>query len=121
MAERLTARLEGVDADYLLDVLGDQRSRSILDAASGEWRSVEKISDDCDIPLSTIYRRVREMTEEGVLSKKVRYRDDGQHVKEYRISEQLREQEMELSPSLKLEVSYGESSDGPNPEASSSD
>ncbi len=97
-----------VETEYLLDVLGDERSREILEATSRKPRSVEKLSEECGIPSSTIYRRVREMTEEGLLGSDVRYREDGQHVKVYHLSDGVSGLEIGVSASLKLEVSYCE-------------
>ncbi len=69
---------------------------------------MEKLSEDCGIPSSTIYRRVREMTEEGVLGSDVKYREDGQHVTVYELSEDVSGREIGISSSLKLEVSVDE-------------
>lgn len=118
MSQRLATEQQKVDTDYILEVLGDVRSRAILDATSRGPKSVERLSEQCGIPSSTVYRRVKKMTDEGVLNKDVRYRDDGQHVEEYRMAETLSGQQMQVSPSLKLEVSYEGPDEDVQPELS---
>jgi predicted transcriptional regulator len=57
-----------VDTGALLDALADDRSAAIL-RATNEPRTVEELSDDCEIPLSTTYRQVKRLESAGVLEK----------------------------------------------------
>ena len=53
--------------ESILQSLSDPFSRMIILSTIERARSVEDLSSENDIPLSTCYRRVAEMTREGVL------------------------------------------------------
>lgn len=50
----------------LLRTLGNKYSAEILDAAD-EPQSAQDLSDELDIPIATCYRRIDELTEQGLL------------------------------------------------------
>lgn len=66
-------------ADELLELLGEARVRQILAATSHEPLSVKELSDECDVVLSTIYRRVEDMTAHDLLVEQTRIESDGSH------------------------------------------
>ena len=76
-----------VDAEeegrLLLEALSDRDSRSILRATGGDALSASEISDACDLPLSTTYRKVERLTDAGLLAEGLRLRRSGKHTSEY--------------------------------------
>ena len=54
-------------ADTLMAVLADDYSRRIMLAAAASSKSVESISKESNIPLSTCYRRINELLDAGAL------------------------------------------------------
>ncbi|OIB59070.1 winged helix-turn-helix domain-containing protein [Natrialba sp. SSL1] len=73
------------DADKLLSILTDTDCRTILETISDtdDYLSASEVSDRCDVPLSTTYRKLDLLTEAGVLEEQLRIRRSGQHVSEY--------------------------------------
>ncbi|WP_439025835.1 ArsR/SmtB family transcription factor [Haloarchaeobius sp. DT45] len=72
-----------VDADSLLTALTDADCRAILQAVREQPRSASELSDTCDLPLSTTYRKLELMTDGALLEEQTRIRADGAHAKEY--------------------------------------
>ncbi|MFB6297991.1 MAG: ArsR/SmtB family transcription factor [Salinirussus sp.] len=73
----------GEDVQKLLDALGDSRCRAILDATSDQAQTASEISETCDLPLSTTYRKLDLLAEVGLLDERVRLRRSGKHASEY--------------------------------------
>ena len=67
----------------LLEALEDPGCRSILSAADEEAMSAVELSEACDLPLSTTYRKLELLTEAGLLSEGIRIRRSGKHTSEY--------------------------------------
>lgn len=70
---------EPPDPDRMLTLLGDEYVRTILKTASEEPRSVNALSEACDSALSTVYRRVDDLVEAGVLVEATQVEADGSH------------------------------------------
>lgn len=51
----------------ILKALSDDYSRTIMNYTIGEPKSVVNMVKDCDIPMTTAYRRVRELEENKIL------------------------------------------------------
>ncbi len=51
----------------ILGALGDESSRRILTSAMSRGKTVEEISAEENLPLSTCYRRVRQFLDEGLM------------------------------------------------------
>jgi DNA-binding Lrp family transcriptional regulator len=51
----------------ILGALGDASSRRILTSAMARGKTVEEISEEENLPLSTCYRRVREFLDDGLM------------------------------------------------------
>ena len=66
-------------SDELLALLGRERVREILAATSRGPRSAKELSEECDVALSTIYRRVEDMLESDLLVERTRIESDGSH------------------------------------------
>lgn len=67
----------------LLDVLDDADCRAILDATSDTALSANEVSEACELPLSTTYRKLDLLTSAGLLDEGVRIRQSGKHASEY--------------------------------------
>ena len=57
------ARTKGI----ILDALSDETSRKILKSTTAGARSVEELTSETKVPMSTVYRRVHELAEAGLL------------------------------------------------------
>ena len=55
----------------------------ILEATSDEPRSASKVSETCDMPLSTAYRKLDKLTEASLLEEQIRISRSGKHTSEY--------------------------------------
>lgn len=74
-----------VEADPA-DVLGmlyDEYARSILTMTSSKPMSADQLADACDASLSTVYRRVDELEELGLLHSEAQYDPDGDHYRTF--------------------------------------
>lgn len=67
----------------LLDALEDRGCRAILDVTSDEALSANEVSETCDLPLSTTYRKLDLLTEVGLLEERTRIRQSGKHASEF--------------------------------------
>lgn len=66
-------------SDELLGLLGQERVRQILAATSRDPKSAKELSEECDVALSTIYRRVEDMIASDLLVERTRIESDGSH------------------------------------------
>lgn len=75
---------DATDADVLA-VLTDADCRAILEAlGTGTDRlTAGELSETCDVPLSTTYRKLERLTDAGLLGERLRIRRSGRHVTEY--------------------------------------
>lgn len=72
------------DVQAVLDAVDDADCRAILSETREEPLSASELSDRCDLPLSTTYRKVDKLTEAGLLADRTRIRDSGKHTSEFR-------------------------------------
>jgi DNA-binding transcriptional ArsR family regulator len=72
---------EGVQR--ILDAFDDADCRAILEATSTDVLSASEISDACDLPLSTTYRKLDLLTDAGLVEERTRLRRSGKHASEY--------------------------------------
>lgn len=77
---------EGGSAEELLDVLGDEHSRTILAAASDAPVSSKELTRLCDASPSTVYRRINQLLELGLLDERVAFDGDSKQTKVYEAS-----------------------------------
>jgi DNA-binding transcriptional ArsR family regulator len=80
---RFRRRDESVDSETVLSVLDDPDCRRLLEATTDEALTAQELTDRCDVPRSTTYRKVEQLTEAGLLEEGVRLRRDGKHTSEY--------------------------------------
>jgi len=80
--EKSTVR-DAEEVQALLDALHDPDCRTVLDATSDASLSASELSEACDLPLSTTYRKLDTLTEVGLLDERTRLCPDGKHASEY--------------------------------------
>lgn len=67
----------------LFAALEDDDCRALLQAAADDPLSASELSDACDLPLSTTYRKVDLLTDVGLLEERLRLSRSGKHTSEY--------------------------------------
>ncbi|GAB3667589.1 helix-turn-helix domain-containing protein [Halopiger thermotolerans] len=77
---------ETADPQHVLAALDDDACRAILEATSDESLTATELSEQCDIPTSTAYRKVEMLTEANLVEERVRINTSGKHATEYRRS-----------------------------------
>jgi len=76
--------VEGVEEiQHVLDALDDADCRAILEATSQDALSANEVSEACDLPLSTTYRKLELLTDAGLLEERTRLCTTGKHSSEY--------------------------------------
>lgn len=70
--------------EELLTALDDADCRAVLEATGEEALTAAELGERCDIPSSTVYRKVEQLTETGLLEEQLRVRRSGKHTREYR-------------------------------------
>lgn len=99
----------------LLDVLNDEGSRAILDATSDTALSANEVSEACDLPLSTTYRKLELLTEVGLVEERTRVRRSGKHPNEYIRSVSNVIISLDSDEGTELRISYRSSPDTREP------
>lgn len=72
------------DLDTVLGVLYDEDCRAIL-AELEEPRTASDLLERCDIPRSTLYRKLDQLTEATLLYESTEIRSDGSHAARYEV------------------------------------
>ncbi|ELY70924.1 winged helix-turn-helix domain-containing protein [Natrinema versiforme] len=75
-----------IDPQAVLAALDDDACRAILEATAEESLTATEVSEKCDIPMSTAYRKVEMLTEAELVDEQVRINTSGKHATEYRKS-----------------------------------
>ncbi|QCS43580.1 helix-turn-helix domain-containing protein [Natrinema versiforme] len=75
-----------IDPQAVLAALDDGACRAILEATAEESLTATEVSKECDIPMSTAYRKVEMLTEAELVDEQVRINTSGKHATEYRKS-----------------------------------
>lgn len=68
--------------DSVLKALGDADAQDLLEALS-EPKAASELSEECDIPLSTTYRKLELLTDADLLEEVTEIHNDGQHTTRY--------------------------------------
>lgn len=72
-----------MDPARLMEVLGNKYSAEIL-RATADPRTAQELSDELDIPIATCYRRLEDLTEQGVMKQTgTRLTEDNRRAKLY--------------------------------------
>ncbi|RYJ14849.1 ArsR family transcriptional regulator [Halogeometricum borinquense] len=85
----------------VLDALDDADARAIIRALV-EPMTASELSDECDIPLSTTYRKLDLLTEADLLIEGTEIRADGHHTTTYEVT--FDEVRIELTDERRLDV-----------------
>lgn len=97
---------EPPDVADVLTALADEDARTILRTLD-EPMTAQELQDRCDIPESTLYRKLDRLTATGLLHQQTRIRRDGRHTSEYlpaftrvtiRRAEETGDLELEIEP-----------------------
>ena len=70
------------DAEAVLEALEDPACREIITALD-EPRTADEISEWCDIPRSTVYRKLDVLAEASLVEESTEVRTDGHHTTRY--------------------------------------
>jgi len=74
---------EDADPAQVLEQLSDPGCRAIL-AATGRPRTAAELCELCEMPTSTVYRKLEGLSEAALLEETRRLRDHGNHPVQYR-------------------------------------
>lgn len=85
----------------VLDALDDADARAIIRALE-EPMTASELSEECDIPLSTTYRKLDLLTEAELLVEGTEIRADGHHTTTYEVT--FEEVRIELTEDQRLDV-----------------
>ncbi|MFB6170069.1 MAG: ArsR/SmtB family transcription factor [Haloarculaceae archaeon] len=72
-----------VPDDELLETLVDPTARTIL-AALGSAKTARELCEEEELPSSTVYRKLDQLVEAGLIEESTRVSLDGKHASEYR-------------------------------------
>ena len=72
------------DCETVLAALEDPDCRALLEATTDEALTASELTARCDVPRSTTYRKLEQLTDAGLLEERVRLSADGKHASEYR-------------------------------------
>jgi predicted transcriptional regulator len=67
----------------ILDTIGDEHARRVLAAISREPQSAKALSEECDLSLPTVYRRIEMLSEYDLIKDQTLVAEDGNHYKVY--------------------------------------
>jgi predicted transcriptional regulator len=70
--------------EEILDTIGDEYARRVLAAISREPRSAKELSEECDLSLPTVYRRIEMLDEYDLVKDQTLVAEDGNHYKVYK-------------------------------------
>lgn len=69
--------------EAVFDVLGSEEARAILGTAGAAPATAEELAEACGASLPTVYRRVNDLEEHGLLRSDTRIDPDGNHYQTY--------------------------------------
>jgi len=71
------------EVSAVFDILRDTDARAILRTIDSEPLSATEISQRCELPLSTAYRKVNQLSRAGLIDEEVTIDPDGKHPSRY--------------------------------------
>ena len=77
--------VEAPETQAVFDALEDGDCRRIIEHLK-EPRTAKELSEDCDLPLSTTYRKLDILTEASLLSERTVIQSDGHHTTQYEVA-----------------------------------
>lgn len=94
-----------MNPEMLLSAISDDRFRHILAAIAQEPLTVGEIAEKCDLPQSTVYRRVQSLSEDDLIEETLRVKGGGCHSKEYGLCCESLSATMEVDGSIEIGIS----------------
>lgn len=99
-----------VPMDRVLGLLGDEYTRRVLGAVVEEPRTVSEVVGAADVSKATVYRRLGELQEAGLVETTLRVDADGHHCKRFhavveRIAVEFRDGDYDASVQVRTEES----------------
>ncbi|MEF8779803.1 MAG: helix-turn-helix domain-containing protein [Haloferacaceae archaeon] len=76
----------GPDPTDVLSALGDPDCRQLLSACEETPRTAQECAEACELPLSTVYRKLETLTDAGLLEEGRRIRSQNNHPTEFATS-----------------------------------
>ncbi|ELZ91455.1 ArsR family transcriptional regulator [Haloferax mucosum ATCC BAA-1512] len=79
------AALAETEAEQVLEALSDPACRRILTTlrSAADPMTAQELSSACDVPLSTTYRKLEQLSEASLLEETLQLRADGTHTHQY--------------------------------------
>lgn len=71
------------EVSSILSALEDEYCRDILEVMTTEYRTAQRISELCEMPISTTYRKLNTLETVGLVETSIRLRRSGHHTKEF--------------------------------------
>ena len=87
---------EPVTSEELLELLGDEYTRRVLEAVAEKPRTGREIIETADVSKATAYRRLDELSEAGLVTSEIHIDPNGHHCKQFRAV--LERATLELTP-----------------------
>lgn len=78
-------RRDEPDVNSVFQALEDRTCREIITELD-EPKTVAEIADDCEIPLSTTYRKIERLDEASLVTQRTEIRHEGHHRARYRVN-----------------------------------
>lgn len=95
----------------MLSALEDADCRAIMAATSEQSLSANELSETCELPLSTTYRKLDTLTEVGLLEENIRISSTGKHASEYTLAVDDLQLSVDGQSGVELHVSHDEQAD----------
>lgn len=90
------------DVQALATALDDEGCREILQVTADEYWTASEIADECDMALSTTYRKLDLLTEANLLTERTNIHRSGNHATAY--TQQLDSLQVDISGDAGVEV-----------------
>lgn len=95
------------DAEFLLDLLGDEYTQRVLAAISDDALSGSELIDRTGVSKATAYRRLDDLQDAGIVESGMRIDPDGHHCELYQLA--VEELAISFGPDgFRVTVEYGE-------------
>ena len=75
-----------IDAAELLDLLGDEYTREVLQTLAAEPQTGREIVSAADASKATVYRRLDRLSEAGLIESATKLDPDGHHREQFRVT-----------------------------------
>lgn len=83
------AQVVPIDCDDLFETLGIPSARNVLTEATTNPVTIDELVEMCEVSRTTVYRRVNDLLDLGILEKSIRLTGGGQQCREFQTTEKL--------------------------------